>query len=80
MTQNERIKTAINWVDDMRTTLGAEGEIIEIDKDGDAKLKFPSGDTWWFQPNQLLVHRSSSDLVSIKTFLYNPLVSSSLVC
>lgn len=60
------MKTATNWVDAMDATLGTEGEIIELDKDGDAKLKFPSGETWWYQPNQLLVHRSSSDSVSIK--------------
>lgn len=38
----------------MDSTMGLDGEVIQIDGDGDTKVKFASGASWWYKPSQLL--------------------------
>lgn len=55
ITKDKSVKDAGNWVPLMDSTMGMEGEVIEIDVDGDARVQLPCGVAWWYKPNQLLL-------------------------
>lgn len=54
ITSDTEARGSSNWVGPMDMTMGLDGEVVQIDGDGDTKVKFASGTSWWYKPSQVL--------------------------